>query len=163
MSTGWRGASTWKTACRPPVSSSKLHSRGYGGQVQPLNEGTVTTDAQGYYALDYEANCAAVNLEVWAVDPAGEEISLSATRDDAHKHEVLNLVAPTEVQPQTEDEYSRLETDLLAQVEELANLAQAQENEERQDLSILHRATGWDARLIACWRPRRPSRAKGQD
>ena len=127
----------------------QLYSRGYGGQTQALNEGAVTTDAQGYYALDYEANGAPVNLEVRAVDPAGKEISLSATKYDAHKHEVLNLVAPAEIQPQTEGEYTRLETDLLAQVEELANLAQAQENEERQDLSILHRATGWDARLIA--------------
>jgi peptidoglycan hydrolase-like protein with peptidoglycan-binding domain len=125
----------------------KVYHRGFGGKDELLQE--VKTDAQGFYALSYPVvNGRAVNLEVRAIDPQGEEISLSDTKRNASKNEVLNLVVPTAVQPLAA-EYQRLTRDLRQQLDSLEQLGTAQENGDRQDLSFLHQATGWDARLIA--------------
>ena len=62
---------------------------------------------------------------------------------------VVNLVAPESLRP-LPSEYSRLSAALMPHVVgNMKNLAAAQENAERQDLTRLNRATGWDARLIA--------------
>jgi hypothetical protein len=124
----------------------KLYHRGFGGKEVALGE--VKTDNQGFYALSYPVNGNAVNLEVRAIDAQGKEISLSDTKRNAGKNEVLNLVAPTAVQPLA-PEYQRLTRDLRQQLDGLEQLATAQENSDRQDLTLLHHATGWDARLIA--------------
>jgi hypothetical protein len=124
----------------------RIYSRGFGGTETRLSE--IKTDDQGYYALPYQPGGKAANLEVRAVDAQGKEISLSATKYNAGKHEVLNLVAPASVQPLA-PEYQRLTTDLNKQLGKLDDLAGAQENTERQDLTLLHQATGWDARFIA--------------
>lgn len=124
----------------------KLYNRGFGGKDVPLGE--VKTDTQGFYALPYPVNGKAVNLEIRAIDAQGKEISLSDTKRNASKNEVLNLVAPTAVQPLAA-EYQRLTRDLSQQLDSLQQLGSAQENGDRQDLSLLHQATGWDARLIA--------------
>jgi hypothetical protein len=124
----------------------KLYHHGFGGKEVALGE--VKTDNQGFYALSYPVNGKAVNLEVRAIDAQGKEISLSDTKRNAGKNEVLNLVAPTAVQPLA-PEYQRLTRDLRQQLDGLEQLATAQENSDRQDLTLLHQATGWDARLIA--------------
>jgi len=124
----------------------KLYNRGFGGKDVPLGE--VKTDAQGFYALPYPVNGKAVNLEIRAIDARGKEISLSETKRNASKNEVLNLVAPTTIQPLAA-EYQHLTRDLSQQLDSLQQLGSAQENSDRQDLSLLHQATGWDARLIA--------------
>ena len=81
------------------------------------------------------------------MDARGNEFPLSATKFNAGKHEVLNLVAPARVQPSAA-EYQRLSDDLARQIGE-GQLGAAREDKERRDLSLLHQATGWDARLIA--------------
>lgn len=124
----------------------KLYNRGFGGKEEPLGE--VKTDKQGFYALPYPVNGKAVNLEVRAINAQGKEISLSDTKRNASKNEVLNLVAPTAVQPLAA-EYQRLTRDLSQQLDSLQQLGSAQENSDRQDLTLLHQGTGWDARLIA--------------
>ncbi|MCC3474017.1 MAG: peptidoglycan-binding protein [Microcoleus sp. PH2017_15_JOR_U_A] len=124
----------------------KLYNRGFGGQEVSLGE--VKTDNRGFYALPYQVNGKAVNLEIRAIDAQGKEISLSDTKRNASKNEVLNLVAPTAVQPLAA-EYQRLTRDLSQQIDSLQQLGSAQENGDRQDLTLLHQATGWDARLIA--------------
>ena len=124
----------------------KLYNRGFGGQEVSLGE--VKTDNQGFYALPYPVNGKAVNLEIRAINPQGKEISLSDTKRNASKNEVLNLVAPIAVQPLAA-EYQRLTRDLSQQLDGLQLLGSAQENADRQDLTLLHQATGWDARLIA--------------
>ena len=124
----------------------KLYNRGFGGKEELLKE--VKTDSQGFYALAYPVNGKAVNLEVRAIDAQGKEISLSETKQNASKNEVLNLVAPTAIQPLAA-EYQRLTRDLSQQLDSLQQLGSAQENSDRQDLSLLHQATGWDARLIS--------------
>jgi hypothetical protein len=130
-----------------------LYSRGFGGRDILLGKGK--TDGQGYYKVSYQSDTKSprnlrhpLNLEVRTVDANGKEISLSETKFNAAKDEVLNLVAPKSVRLLT-DEYSRLVGDLKKQLKSINKLADAQEKDEHHDLSVLHHATGWDARLIS--------------
>lgn len=124
----------------------RVYNRGYGGTETPLGE--IKTDAEGGYALSYDPGDKAANIEVRAVDAQGKEVSLSDTKFNAEKSEVLSLVAPSSIQPLA-PEFQRLSADLTQQVGDLKNLADAQEHDERQDLTILHQATGWNAKAIA--------------
>lgn len=120
--------------------------RGFGEAETALGE--VETDARGYYALTYGNGATAANLEVQALDAAGTSVRLSSPIVDADRSTVLNLVAPTTVKALT-SEYGLLTTDLARSVgDDLTRLAQTREDDTRQDLTLLHEASGWDARLI---------------
>ena len=108
------------------------------------------TDDQGFYSISYNMNGGTANLEVRAVDAHGKGVPLSATKFNAGKHEVLNLVVPASVRKQPA-EYHRLTNDLAKQIGAKGRLGAAREerDEKRRDLTLLHHATGWDARLIA--------------
>ena len=126
-----------------------IYNRGFGGQDTLLSEDRTKpkTNEQGYYALAYNPGGTGVNLEVRIKDPkdAQKEIPLSKPKYRASIHETLNLVAPT---VPLEAEYRRLSADLTAYLGE-RKLTEAREDSDRQDLTVLNRATGWDARLIA--------------
>lgn len=124
----------------------RLYHRGFGGDDVLLGE--TSTDAKGFYLLPYTLPGKAANLEVRSVDAAGAEISLSATKYNAEAHEVLNLVVPQRVRPLA-PEYERLAADLSKELGDFSRIAGARERAARQDLTLLHQATGWDARLIA--------------
>ena len=123
----------------------QLYSRGLSGVKTPLGKGR--TNDEGFYRVSYDPGSKPANLEVHIVDAAGNEIPLSAPKFTAEKHEVLNLVAPSRIKP-LPVEYHRLTADLENKLGE-GKLADIRENAKRQDLTILHQATGWDARLIA--------------
>ncbi|MBD1847608.1 hypothetical protein H6F89_30255 [Cyanobacteria bacterium FACHB-63] len=126
----------------------RLYRHDFGGTETSLKE--TTTDEYGIYSLPYDAGDRSISLSVRAVDSEGREIPLSKILYDIAKGKaaVLNLVAPSALQPLA-TEYQRLTEDLTPYVGEMGRLANASENAERQDLSILNRNTGWDARLIA--------------
>jgi len=126
----------------------RLYRLDFGGGATLLAE-TVTTEG-GRYALAYDPGPAEPVLEVRALKPDGSEVKLTKPLQGLTPEERanLNLVIPAAVQPQ-EAEYRRLVRDLTPHVGELKRLARARENGERQDITVLHRATGWDARLIA--------------
>src|SRR5439155_26208691 len=124
----------------------RLYNQGFGGAEMLL--GTGTTDEHGYYVIPYTPGGRVVNLTVHAVDAQGKELAISAPKFNAGKQEVMNLVVPASVQPLAV-EYQRLAADLTGQIGELGALQAARENAERQDLTLLSEATGWDARLIA--------------
>ncbi|WP_448544495.1 neuraminidase-like domain-containing protein [Roseiflexus sp.] len=128
--------------------SLRLYRLDFGGGATLLAE-TVTTEG-GRYALAYDPGPAEPVLEVRALQPDGSEVKLTKPLQglNAEERANLNLVIPEAVQPQ-EAEYRRLVRDLTPHVGELRRLAQAKENGERKDITVLHRATGWDARLIA--------------
>jgi hypothetical protein len=128
--------------------SLRLYRLDFGGGATLLAE-TVTTEG-GRYALAYDPGAAELVLEVRALKPDGSEVKLTKPLQGLTPEERanLNLVIPAAVQPQ-EAEYRRLVRDLTPHVGELRQLAQAKENGERQDITVLHRATRWDARLIA--------------
>jgi len=126
----------------------RLYRLDFGGKATLLDE--TSTLAGGEYALAYDPAGKAASLELRAVNSAGEEIRLSEPLNDrsTESRAGLNLVAPATLQP-IAAEYRRLSVDLAAHLGEMNKLAGARENNERQDLTILNRATGWDARLIA--------------
>jgi hypothetical protein len=126
----------------------RLYRRGFAGAATLLDE-TITLSG-GQYAFSYDPGGKGVSLEVRAVDGANQEVPLSRPLHDIsdESRAEIHLVAPSAVQPLAA-EYQRLSADLTPHVGALANLAQTKENDERQDLTILNRATGWDTRLIA--------------
>lgn len=124
----------------------RLYQRSYGCAETLLGE--TRTDENGAYFLSYTPASGAAHLEVRVVDAGDREVSLSATRYNAQGREVMNLVAPASVRPLA-PEYERLSAALAGHLRERRTLADARENRRCQDISLLSRATGWDARLIA--------------
>lgn len=127
----------------------RLYRRDFGDNATKLGETTTVTG--GRYAFVYDSAGKALSLEVRAVDGAGKEIPLSKPVNDlpGEARAALNLAAPTALQPLA-PEYKRLLEDVTPLVGELRKLADTKENAKRQDLTVLNRATGWDARLLAC-------------
>jgi hypothetical protein len=123
----------------------RIYNHGFGGEEKL---GEIKTDDQGSYSLPYDLAGKPANLEVRAIDGQGNEISLSAVKFDAAEKELLNLVAPGKIRPLAA-EFERLRVDIDKHLGAKGRLAEAQETANRRDLTILHRATGWDARLIA--------------
>src|SRR5712692_9073057 len=130
-----------------PASKIKLrlYDRGFGGATTLLGE--METDESGQYEARYEVAEGNANIEIHALS-GEQEIPLSKTRFGAGKDEELNLIAPGSLQPLA-PEYQRLAADLTPHIGSMAQLASARENAERQDLTVLNRATGWDARVLA--------------
>jgi peptidoglycan hydrolase-like protein with peptidoglycan-binding domain len=132
-----------------PAAKIKLRivNKGFGEVSAVL--GDIETDERGFYALPYAMNGAAANIEVRTFDANGNEVRLSNPKVNADRSEVLNLVAPSAVTSQA-NEFMLLTGDLGKVVgPDLSKLALAQESEDRQDVSLLHQSTDWDARLIA--------------
>jgi peptidoglycan hydrolase-like protein with peptidoglycan-binding domain len=134
-----------------PASKIRLRivNKGFGEDAAVLGEGDIETDERGFYALPYNMNGAAANIEVHAFDADGKSVRLSKPKVNADRNEVINLVAPSTVTSQTNE--FKLMTDDLSTVigADLSKLALARESEDRRDVSLLHQSTDWDARLIA--------------
>lgn len=126
----------------------RLYRRDFGGKATLLDETTTVTD--GRYVFSFDAGGRAASLEVRAVKPDGKEVPLSKPLNDltAETRARLNLMAPGSLQPLAA-EYLRLAADLTPHVGDMKKLKDAKEDAQQQDLSVLNRATGWDARLIA--------------
>ena len=132
-----------------PAANVKLRivNKGFGEDATVLGE--IETDEHGFYALPYDTNGASANIEVRTLDANGTEVRLSNPKVNADHSEVLNLVAPSTVQSAS-SEFALMTADLGKVVgPDLSKLAQAQENQDRQDVSLLHQSTDWDARVIA--------------
>ena len=123
----------------------RVYHRSYGCNATLLGE--TRTDGTGFYRVSYVPVGMPVNLEVRAEDTGGRDVSLSATRYNAQIVEVLNLIAPASIRPMA-SEYDRLKADLSRHLGERGRIAEAHENPECPDISLLHHATRWDARLI---------------
>lgn len=124
----------------------RLYRRDFGGKATLLKE--TATLAGGHYGFVNDVGAPA-SLEVRAVKADGSEVLLSKPLNDiAGSRAGLNLVGPASLQPLAA-EYRRLSDDLTPHVGEMKSLADAKEDAEQQDLTVLNRATGWDARLIA--------------
>jgi hypothetical protein len=123
----------------------RLYDRRFGGRATKLAE--VNTDAHGYFVLRYASGKQPRNLDVRSVDADGKEWPLSTTRFKARTRETLNLIAPSELKPAA-SEFQRLHAALTPHIGD-GDLQHAREDSDQQDLSLLHNATGWDARLLA--------------
>ena len=130
----------------------RLYTHVFGAKPEVLK--TNKTDDQGFYVFQYQAT-KMDNLEVRAVRDEGadeeKEFRLSTPKYRMAQHGQLNLVAPMDVQGDSGSEFDRLCNELKHHVGDatLDKLTEANEDDERQDISLLHQASGWDARLIA--------------
>jgi ABC toxin-like protein/neuraminidase-like protein/virulence plasmid A protein len=125
----------------------RVYSVGFAGKDAKLGE--TQSDAQGKYFLSYAPpKASSPNLQVRVLDSAGKELTVSNTKFEAQPSETLNLVAPASIRPLA-PELQRLTADLDSSIGGIAKLGQAQEGAARQDLTLLNRATNWDARLLA--------------
>lgn len=126
----------------------RLYRVDFGGNTTLLGETTTLTG--GHYTFIYDPGRHAVSLEIRAVKGDGQEIPLSVHLNEltAESRANLNLVAPRSLQPLAA-EYRRMSADLTPHVGQMKNLVGAKENDKQQDITVLNRATGWDARLIA--------------
>ncbi len=124
-----------------------IYNREFGEKDGLLIDKTKTNN-KGHYTLTYNPDGEIHNLDVRIRDPKDpqKEIPLAKTRFNASSYEVLNLVAPA---LSLQSEYQRLKMDLKSHVSDMNKLTDVVENTEQRDLTILNRATGWDARLIA--------------
>ncbi len=125
----------------------RLYKRTFGGGATNIKE--FTADGTGFYSFEHDEADKSLNLEVRAVDPGDslKDYPLSLTKHGAGKHEVMNLLVPTSLR-KLEPEYNRLSTEIEKHIGNISNLKDAQESDNQQDLTLLHRSTGWDARLI---------------
>ena len=125
----------------------RLYRREFGGGATKLDE--TTTRGQGRYAFRYPAGAAGLSLEVRAVAGDRETVLTAPLHDLAGTpRAVVNLAAPSVLQPPAA-EYRRLHDALAPHVGTPAKLAGAKEADGRQELSLLNRVSGWDARLLA--------------
>ena len=125
----------------------RLYSIGYGGGATKLAE--AKSDANGVYSLPYSPPATGANIQVRVVDAQGNETIVSSIVYLAPAKKAINLVAPAKVQPLTA-EFQRLSSDVQTAIggTGISNLGTAEENNSRQDLTLLNQATGWDARLL---------------
>ncbi|MFN8499658.1 MAG: neuraminidase-like domain-containing protein [Anaerolineae bacterium] len=126
----------------------RLYRLGFGGAEAATPLAETATLEHGVYSLPYSNDGQPATLEVRAVDVAGNEVPLSKLVRNADEREVMNLVAPAMVRP-LDAEFARLSADLQPHVGDFGRLGSARETAEQPDLTLLHEATGWDARLIA--------------
>jgi hypothetical protein len=128
----------------------RLYRRNFGGELVLLKE-TKTVEG-GRYSFAYDPADKAMSLEIHAVPNKGDERVLSKPLNDISGEDrtAINLVAPAALKP-LDPEYQRLTSALVSLLDDddLTQLANAEETTERQDITVLNRATGWDARLIA--------------
>ena len=125
----------------------RFYNIGFAGQEVRLGE--AKTDEQGQYTCSFDVpQQQSPNLQARVVDANNKEIPISSVKFKAQQQEVLNLVVPEHVQPLA-PEFQRLAADLERHIGGIGNLSNAQETAERQDFSLLHQSTGWDARLLA--------------
>ncbi len=130
-----------------PAASVRLgfFALGFGGRDRALGE--EVTDATGAWRIEIPPPDPGALLDVRALLDDGE-VSLFGLGRPVPQAGHLDLVMPAERLPPPLPEYARLVADLKPRLQG-ASLADAREDDERQDLTLLHRESGWDARLIA--------------
>jgi hypothetical protein len=123
----------------------RFYRPGFGGSGTQLGE--VVTGSGGAYVVELELEGDGPLLDVRAVVGA-EETSLVTPGHRAVAGEPLDLIIAADRLPAPAPEFVRLTTDLRPHLNG-ASLADAREDNERGDITVLHERTGWDARLIA--------------
>jgi hypothetical protein len=124
----------------------RLYNTGFAGEYVKLDE--TKTDGQGYYVLSYDPPAGGANLELRVLDAKNNEVAISSTKYNAQKQETLNLVVPARIRPLA-SEFQRFSLDMDKHIDGFQKLGQAKEDSTRQDLTLMNRSTGWDARLLA--------------
>jgi peptidoglycan hydrolase-like protein with peptidoglycan-binding domain len=134
----------------------RLYRRAAGGEPVPV--GVAATDRDGFYRLDYDAMPEpGATIEARLVSADGGETPISVPKPGVGRHEVLNLVVPAgavSVAP----ELDRMTADVERALGGFGSLVRAVSGPDPagepsdggdDPFAAAHRATGWDARLLA--------------
>ncbi|MCB9489597.1 MAG: peptidoglycan-binding protein [Deltaproteobacteria bacterium] len=124
----------------------KIYNKVFGQTTNFLAEGETAED--GSFELAYELSAGVHNIELRALDVKGLEVRISRVHRNAPTSLTIEAVVPASVQ-QPDPEYDRLMKSLHGQALTVEKLAKLKEDQNTDDISLLHTATGWDARLIA--------------
>jgi ABC toxin-like protein/neuraminidase-like protein/putative peptidoglycan binding protein/virulence plasmid A protein len=124
----------------------RFYAPGFGGKLTLVGE--AVTGPDGSYTLDHDLPSGKGRLDVRAVGAGGKEIPLAGPADKVDPEAPVNVVIPAAQLPTPDAEYARLVADLGPHLAG-GKLSDAKEDDQQRDLSLLHEATGWDARLIA--------------
>jgi len=112
---------------------------------------TIKTDEKGNYEWGSESEDITSGFVIKIKDAKGVYFALNRPQflsKDKPDLEI-NLVVPTDkVEADFGVEYKKLNSD-IAPLLNGVSLADTLENDDRQDLSLLHQRTGWDARILA--------------
>jgi hypothetical protein len=131
----------------------RAYRKGFGGVTTKIGD-DVATGPDGSYRItlpirgDNDAGTPGpINLELRMLAQDGSEVTVTDTLFDVQPGDVVNIVAPTAVQPPA-TEHARL---LLDTKDHLHGepLGIAKQTADQPDLTLLQENTGWDARLVA--------------
>lgn len=138
-----------------PNVTLRLYRLAFGGQSVKLTQ--TLSAADGRYALAYPPQAASANLEIRLVKADNSEVVLTKPLGalNAEQRRRLELIVPADGL-KVASEYQRMSADVGAEIGAIEKLAKAVEGADRQDITLLARSTGWDARLLAlnCWAQR---------
>lgn len=144
---GLRGRIYYQDGVPADALALRLFRRGFAGVLTSVADDT--TDGAGDYTFPPDAIAPEGLYEIHAVPDDGAATVKLADSLDGHTREPVNLVAPRDLKPLV-PEYDRLVTALTERADlAVTELANAREQGGRQDLGVLHQATGWDSRLLA--------------
>jgi hypothetical protein len=127
-----------------PLRVQLLRQR-FGQEPEPVAE--TTTQAFGHYSLPYDLADDVGSLEIRVVG-TGEPFSRALHDLGQAQRSIVHLVVPDTLAPKRA-EYIRLEESLVPHIQAMTALKDAREDASRQDLTVLNRASGWDARVLA--------------
>jgi hypothetical protein len=135
-----------------PAAAVKLHlyRLAFGGIEKDVKLAEAVSKADGRFKLAYEPQAAFASLQVRQLKADGTEFVLTkplgALKPDQRQD--MDLVAQADgAKPASE--YQRMSDDVIKEIGKVELLADALENAERLDITLLARSTGWDARLLA--------------
>lgn len=151
------GIVRWPSGQPAPGVTLKLYRLvGFGDKDVQLAETQSLPD--GHYTLAYAPEPETTHVDIRLRKPDGTEVVLTKPLAalSAEQRQHLELVAPADG-VKVASEYERMCADVVTAIGGgIEKLAEAQEGSERQDITLLARRTGWDARLLAlnCWAQR---------
>jgi hypothetical protein len=122
----------------------RFYERGFGGKE--VRVGEALTGPDGQYTAVTSLSGEVAHLDVRAVGADGREIPLVEPACIADGP--VDLVVPADRVPAPDAEYVRLLAALKPHLDG-ARPSAAREDSDQRDISLLHEATQWDARLIA--------------
>ncbi len=149
------GIVRWPSRQAAPGITLRLYRLAFGGKETKLTEAVSASD--GRFTLAYQPQAASAHLEIRQLKADSNEVVLTKPLGavTAEQRRRLELIVPADGL-KVAGEYQRMSVAMVAEIGAIEKLADARENAERQDLTLLARSTGWDARLLAlnCWAQR---------
>lgn len=149
------GIVRWPSRQPAPGVILRLYRLAFGGKDAKLSEAVSAAD--GRFALAYPPQAASANLEIRQLKADNSEVALTKPLGalTAEQRRRLELIVPADG-VKVASEYQRMSAAVAAEIGAIEKLADAVESTDRQDITVLARSTGWDARLLAlnCWAQR---------